>query len=155
MSNINFKPIGVVTSKFENPKDITFACEKGLNTKTISKIVINEEFEKGLKGLEEFSHIFVIYFLDKAKKTELITSPGPPSVKSLPKVGVFASRSQYRPNPVALRLVKLVKINKNEIYVQGLDAVNNSPVLDIKPYVAGFDRPNKTKTAGWYDWLDK
>jgi len=81
--------------------------------------------------------------------------PGPPSIKDLPKVGVFASRSQYRPNPIALKLVKLVKVRNNKLYVQGLDAIDDSPVLDIKPYIPGFDKPEKVKIANWYNWLNK
>jgi len=104
--------------------------------------------------LDCFSHIFVIFHLDKVKKTELITHPGPPTIKSLPKVGIFASRSQYRPNPIALRLVKLLRIEGNILHVEGLDAINNSRVLDIKPYVRGFDRPEEYETAPWYNWLD-
>ena len=153
MKNVVFKPIGFVKSKFENPSDITFACEKGLKTELMSKIIIDDEFSKGLKDLDRLSHIFVIYHLNKVEKNELLTYPGPPSIKNLPKVGVFASRSQYRPNPIALRLVKLIKVEGNEVYVQGLDAINKSPVLDIKPYVGGFDRPEKFKEAEWYEWL--
>lgn len=153
MMEIIFKPIGFVQSKFKNPEDIVFVCEKGTKAKTTSKIIIYKEFEKGLTGLEKFSHIFVIYFLNKINTTELITYPGPPSIKDLPKVGVFASRSQHRPNPIALKLVKLIKIEKNKLHVQGLDAINNSPVLDIKPYISGFDKPEKVKIANWYNWL--
>ena len=63
MDEIVFKPIGFVASKFKNPKDIVFVCEKGIKAKIKSKIIIYKEFEKGLKGLEKFSHIWVIYFL--------------------------------------------------------------------------------------------
>lgn len=153
MNEIRFQPIGFIESKFENPKDLIFACEDGLSTNTVSKILINKAFEKGVAGLDGFSHAFVIYFLNKVNRTELKTHPGPPGVSDLPRVGVFASRSQYRPNPIALRLVELIKIYKNEIYVKGLDAVNNTPVLDVKPYVPGFDRPEKPRVADWYDWL--
>ena len=69
-------PIGFVVSEFENPKDFIPTCEKGLATETISKIKINSEFSKCLKGLEEFSHIFVLYFLNKVDKVEKITYPG-------------------------------------------------------------------------------
>ena len=93
--------------------------------------------------------------MNKINTIELITHPGPPSIKDLPKVGVFASRSQHRPNPIALKLVKLIKIEKNKVHVQGLDAINNSPVLDIKPYISGFDKPEKVKIASWYNWLNK
>jgi len=153
MNNITFSPIGHAVSEFERPQDFVFACENGLKTENTSVIVIDDKYSEGLNGLEEFSHIFVIYFLDKAEKIELTTHPGPPSVKNLPRVGVFASRSQYRPNPIALRLVRLIKVEENKLYVEGLDAANGSPVLDIKPYVAGFDRPENFKTASWYGWL--
>ncbi len=155
MPEIFFEPIGIIQSEFKNPEELIFACEKGLDTDTESEIIIDEHFEEGLKGLKEFSHIFVIYYLDQANKIELSTHPGPPSETSLPKVGVFASRSQYRPNHIALRLVQLLKIDANRIHVKGLDAVNGSKVLDIKPYIKGFDRPEQFKTASWYDWLDQ
>ena len=153
--DICFEPIGEVESEYENPKDLVFACEKGLRTKTNSKIIINKNFEKGLAGLEEFSHVFVMYFLHQADKIELVTHPGPPTETDLPRVGVFASRSQYRPNHIALRLVKLKKIEKNVMFVEGLDAIDGSRVLDIKPYVKGFDRPESYKTAVWYGWLER
>ena len=153
MDKIIFKPIGFVVSKFKNPKDIIFVCEKGIKAKIKSKIIVYKEFEEGLTGLEKFSHIWVIYFLNKINRTEFTTYPGPLSIQNLPKVGVFASRSQYRPNPIALKLVKLIKIEENKLHVQGLDAINNSLVLDIKPYVPGFDKPEKVKIANWYNWL--
>jgi tRNA-Thr(GGU) m(6)t(6)A37 methyltransferase TsaA len=153
MKKIALSPIGMVVSKLNNPKDTAFVCEKGKKAKIISQIIISKQFVKGLKGLAKFSHIWVIYFLDKINTIELITHPGPPSIKNLPKVGVFASRSQYRPNPIALKLVKLIAINKNKLIVQGLDAINSSPVLDIKPYVPGFDKLEETKIGRWYNWL--
>ncbi len=153
--SICFEPIGKVESEYKNPKDLIFACEKGINTKTNSKIIVDKKFKKGLYKLNEFSHIFVIYLLHQADKIELITHPGPPHELDLPKVGVFASRSQYRPNHIALRLVQLQKIEKNVLFVEGLDAINGTNVLDIKPYVKGFDRPDKFKTAEWYDWLER
>jgi tRNA-Thr(GGU) m(6)t(6)A37 methyltransferase TsaA len=112
------------------------------------------EFADGLKGLEKFSHAFIIYSLNKADHVELVTHPGPSSVKGLPKVGVFASRSQYRPNHIAVRLVKIMGIKGNVVSVEGLDGIDGSPVLDIKPYVPGFDRPEKFVCADWYDWLE-
>lgn len=155
MVNISLKSIGHVVSDFNSPEELQFACERGLMTKTSSTIVIMDEFKEGLKNLGDFSHVFVIYFLHKAEKTELTTYPGPKSVKGLPKVGVFASRSQYRPNPIALRLVKLLEIKENRIVVEGLDAIDGSKVLDIKPYIPGFDRPEIVKVASHYSWLEE
>ena len=151
---IPLTPIGTVTADYHEPKALIFACEQGLKTKTHSTITLNPAYQEGLQGLEAFSHLFVLYHLDKADKIELVTHPGPPSV-TLPRVGVFASRSQYRPNHIALRLVKLLKVAGNTLTVEGLDAINGSKVLDIKPYVKGFDRPEPFTTASWYDWLDE
>jgi tRNA-Thr(GGU) m(6)t(6)A37 methyltransferase TsaA len=96
--------------------------------------------------------LWVIYQLHEANRVELKTYPGPLSVKSLSKVGVFASRSQYRPNNIALRLAKIIEVRKNTIKVSGLDAIDGSPIMDIKPYISHFDRPEKFKEADWYKW---
>ena len=146
------QPIGTVKSAYKDPKDLIFACEKGLHTDTHSKIIIADEYADGLRGIGEFSHIFVIYHLHKAEKIELTTHPGPPGIQ-LPKVGVFASRSQYRPNHMALRLVEIEKVEDNILHVKGLDAIDGTQVLDIKPYVSGFDRPEKFTDARWYGWF--
>jgi tRNA-Thr(GGU) m(6)t(6)A37 methyltransferase TsaA len=146
-------PIGFVSSPYKTPKQAWEACEKGLETKTLSKITIKDEFIKGLKGLENFSHIFVIYYLHQAERIEMETHPGPETIKDLPIVGVFASRSQYRPNHLALRLVKVERVEGKDIYVKGLDAIDGSPVIDVKPYIKGFDRPKSFKQAEWYYWL--
>ena len=148
-------PIGTIMSDFKNPKDLLFACEDGLKTSTKSIIIIDPKLQEGLKGLDQFSHIFVIYILHEAKHIELQTYPGPTTVKNLEQVGVFASRSQYRPNHIALRLCEIINVKNNEIQVKGLDAINGSKVLDIKPYVPGFDRPTNFKVADWYTWFDK
>jgi len=151
---MEIESIGEVKSGFRKPQDLHFACENGRLANTESKIIINEEFAEGLKGLAEFSHIWVIYYLHKAEKIELRTHPGSPDIKNLPKVGIFASRSQYRPNHMALRLVDLVKINDREIIVRGLDAVDGSSVLDIKPYVPFFVKTETQKIAEWYEWTE-
>ncbi len=152
---ISFEPIGKIVSEIEDPKKLEIACEQGLNCKIKSKIILNSDLERGLKGIEKFSHIFVIYYLHKVEHIEVLTSPVPSSIKCDKKVGIFASRAQYRPNPIAVRLVKLLRIKNNEIFVEGLDGINGSPVLDIKPYVPGFDRPESFKIADWYTWFDE
>jgi tRNA-Thr(GGU) m(6)t(6)A37 methyltransferase TsaA len=149
------KPIGRVSSIYRKPEEVHFACEEGLHADTESEIVLRSDLRPALEGLEEFSHIWVIYRLDRARRTEVRTHPGPPEMKDLPRVGVFASRSQYRPNHIALRLVELVEIRENRLVVRGLDAINNSPVLDIKPYVPYFDLPENPRVADWYRWWMK
>jgi len=150
---IEMEPIGHVVSRIKNPEEMSLFCDKGINSPVISKISLKEKFRKGLEGLENFSHVFVIYFLHKEKRVELKTYPAPTRVKDLPRVGVFGSRSQCRPNHIALKLVELLEVNQNEIIVKGLDAIDGSPVLDIKPYIPSFDRPEKVRIARWYEWV--
>jgi tRNA-Thr(GGU) m(6)t(6)A37 methyltransferase TsaA len=149
---MDLKQIGTVVSEFREPRETEFACEKGLRTESVSRVLIDREFREGLEGLGEFSHAYIIYLLDRVDRVELTTYPGPRSVRDLPRVGLFASRSQFRPNPIALRLVELVSVEEDGMVVRGLDAVNGSPVLDVKPYVPGFDRPSEFRTAPWYWW---
>ena len=149
---MNINPIGTVRSPFRKPEDLHFACERGRLADTESSIMMNAGLEAGLKGLDGFSHAWVLYRLHKADRTEMLTHPGPPGVKGLPKVGIFASRSQYRPNHMALRLVRIAGVSGREVAVRGLDALDGSPVFDIKPYIPFFDRPDNPRVAEWYGW---
>lgn len=151
--NITFQPIGFIESEMKKVEETYVCCEKGLKAKNVGRVRLLKKYVDGLKELGECSHVWVIYWLNEIKRVELVTHPGPKSVKNLPRVGVFASRSQYRPNPIALRLARLVKVEKNVLTVEGLDGIDGSPVLDIKPYVSGFDRPKRYKEASWYKWL--
>jgi len=94
----------------------------------VSKIVLDSKFAKGLDGIEEWSHIHVIFWMNRImdKDKTLIHAKG--------NVGIFATRAPIRPNPIGLTLVKLVKREGNALWVRGLDAFDNTPVLDIKPY---------------------
>jgi len=117
----------------------------------VSEIILDPKLKTGLEGLQHFSHAFVLFHIHKVAKMELKTYPAPVSIKNLQSVGVFASRSQYRPNPIGLRLVRIVKLSKNRLVVEGLDAIDGTPVLDIKPYVSYFDSRENVKNG----WLDK
>jgi tRNA-Thr(GGU) m(6)t(6)A37 methyltransferase TsaA len=145
----SFVPIGRIRSEFHVPKELEFACKEGLLARTESELEIKEEFASGLQGLEEFSHAWVIYLLHGAQRVELITHPGPSSVPRLPRRGVFASRSQYRPNHLALRLVQVKRVLGNVVEVRGLDAIDGSPIIDVKPYIPHFDRPEDFRIPGW------
>jgi tRNA-Thr(GGU) m(6)t(6)A37 methyltransferase TsaA len=151
---IRLEPIGSIVSDNRNSDEAHPVCKVGTKYQGVSRIFLKEHFKPGMEGLSHFSHIWVIYFLERVNKMDVKAYPGPSSVKGLPEVGVFASRSQYRPNHIALRLVKLLDINDNIIEVEGLDAVDGSPVLDIKPFISGFDTPENPKIAEWYRWLD-
>ncbi len=127
LRKIEIRPIGFVKriSSKEDVKDRSLT----------SKIVLRKTLTKGLDGIEDFSHIHVIFWLHRISNTEKTALQVHPSAKAdLPSVGVFATRAPVRPNPIGLTLVELVKREKNVLWVRGLDALNGTPILDIKPY---------------------
>lgn len=126
MDQIFLKPIGRVISKVNQPTNMPLG---GLT----AVIEILPEYSDALKGIEENSHIWIIAWFHKAPRNILRTKPGKVN-PDLPEYGVFALRSFARPNPVALSLVKLIKVEDNLLYVEGLDAIDGTPVIDIKPY---------------------
>lgn len=98
----------------------------------VSKIVVEKEYAEGLNGVEDWSHLYVIFWMhgiSDDKKT--LTCPAKPDI---PSVGIFSTRAPIRPNPIGLTLVELVRREGNVLWVKGLDALDGSPVLDIKPY---------------------
>jgi tRNA-Thr(GGU) m(6)t(6)A37 methyltransferase TsaA len=99
-----------------------------------SRIVLNKDLSKALDGIEDFSHIFIIYWLDQIVKPEKPILHHPSRKAESSPVGIFATRAPIRPNPVGLTLVELMKREENILWVRGLDAHDHSPVLDIKPY---------------------
>jgi tRNA-Thr(GGU) m(6)t(6)A37 methyltransferase TsaA len=147
---IPIKAIGTVRSGVADPRDLTDACRRGTLYDRESDVILDSHSSRMLRGLEHFSHAWIIFHLHKADRIEALTHPGPPGMKNLPRVGVLASRSQYRPNHMALRLVKLVNVGRRAVRVKGLDAVDGSPVLDIKPYVPHLDLPERPSVAEWY-----
>ncbi|MGZ5225910.1 MAG: tRNA (N6-threonylcarbamoyladenosine(37)-N6)-methyltransferase TrmO [Burkholderiales bacterium] len=116
-----------------------------------SEIHLDPEYAAGLQGLEGFSHVLVIFFLDRAqgfdRKTQLLRRPR--GMEDMHEVGVFAQRTKYRPNPIAVTAVKLLGIDGNVVKVRGLDALDGTPVLDIKPYMPPFDRVDDVRMPPW------
>lgn len=131
VSPITFTPIGWVESEFKS-----YAPSDEMR-KRPSRIVLRPEMAPGLMGLEEESHILVLFNLHRATEYELQLHPG--HNPENPLRGVFATRSQYRPNAIAATVAEIVSVEDNVVSVTGLDAQDGSPVLDIKPYRAGFD----------------
>jgi tRNA-Thr(GGU) m(6)t(6)A37 methyltransferase TsaA len=127
VNEIRLKPIGYVrrASEQENVK----------NRSLVSEIVIRKGLTKALEGIEEFSHVFVLFYLHQvsAKDTKAL-KVHPRGRIDLPLVGLFATRTALRPNPVGLAVVELLKRKENVLVVKGLDAFGGAPVLDLKPY---------------------
>ncbi len=141
--DINLTPIGFVRNSIAEPSK-----EDGQSV--TSEIVINENLKEALSRLDEFSHIIVIYWMHRIPAGERsITQVHPRRNPKLPLVGVFASRSPARPNPIGLSTVKLLERRDNVLKVVGLDAINGTPVLDIKPHLPGSDSPAGAKIPAW------
>lgn len=117
----------------------------------ISQIIIHAEFAEALDGIEEFSHLFVLFWLNHVSREDVRLKVHPRGREDLPLLGVFATRTMYRPNPIGLTLVELVKVEGNVLTVRGLDAFDGTPVLDIKP----FDRWDTAKDAKVPRWWTK
>ncbi len=135
------KPIGFVRSPYRE----SAAIPKGLGAKhdAVGALEILEDFEPGLKDIDGFSHLFVIWIFDRAEGFELM---GPTPIDQ--KVhGVFATRSPRRPNPIALTVVELLRRESNTLLVRGLDMLDGTPILDIKPYLSSV--PAEKLRRGW------
>jgi tRNA-Thr(GGU) m(6)t(6)A37 methyltransferase TsaA len=139
---ICFKPIGIILTPFKTLKGIPIQSSI---SKVKGRIEIFEDYENALKDLEKFSHIYCIYYFD------LIKLPVPLQSKPFldnTKKGVFAIRTPFRPNPIGLSIFEILQIKKNVIDILGVDVLDKTPVLDIKPYVSEFDYRSQTKN-GW------
>jgi len=113
----------------------------------VSEIHLNHQWLKALKGIEEFSHIIVLFWLSRVRGIELQTHPR--NRKDLPLVGMFATRSPYRPNPIGLTVCRLLKRRGTRLQVKGLDAIDGSPVIDIKPYITDNDFVRRPRMPDW------
>ena len=108
---------------------------------SVGKIVFEKEYNNSaaLKGLEDFSHLWLIWGFSEVDKTDWSPTVRPPRLGGNKRVGVFATRSPYRPNPIGLSSVKILKIENGVIYVSGVDLLDNTPIYDIKPYLPYVD----------------
>ena len=140
---INLSPIGFVHNSVKENPARDFKWEN-----VISEIWLKEEYVPALEGLEGFSHLLIIYYIDKQPRPVSL-KVHPRGGQSLPQVGLFASRSPSRPNPLGLKLVSFIKREENILRVQGLDALNGTAVLDIKPYLPGYDSVHGAKVPPW------
>ena len=102
----------------------------------VSEIILNSNLEGTTEGLEQFSHIIVLFWMHQMPRHDSTpTKVHPKGRRDLPLVGLFATRSPQRPNPIGLSVVRLLECQGNTLRVKGLDAINGTPVVDIKPYL--------------------
>ena len=115
----------------------------------VSRIEIEPRLSEALDNLDEFSHIIVLYWMDKLAAEPLPMKVRPRRDPAHPLVGLFASRSPHRPNPIGKATARLLGREKNVLTVSGLDAINGTPVIDIKPYLPGYDSAIDARTPLW------
>jgi tRNA-Thr(GGU) m(6)t(6)A37 methyltransferase TsaA len=144
---IILKPIGFVRTE---------AVGDEVKDKTrLSEIFVDCELTQALEGISGFSHVFVLFWLSEISSEERKTlKVHPRGRRDMPLLGVFATRTNLRPNPVGLTLVELVKVEGNVLTVRGLDAFDGTPVLDIKPFDS-WDTAKNAKMPDWWMKLEK
>ena len=145
MTEIKYKQIGIIHSPFKEPKGtpIQPTAAKGVD----GTIEVFQEYTEGLKDLDGFSHIVLVYHFHLSKESSLKVKPYMDNQIH----GVFSTRAPSRPNPIGISVVRLTKIEVNILQVQDLDIVDGTPLLDIKPYIPEFDVRDITKKG----WLEK
>jgi tRNA-Thr(GGU) m(6)t(6)A37 methyltransferase TsaA len=145
LNQIKVKPIGFVKNK------LTKSMQK--KRKYNSEIIIHPEYENGLTGIEEFSHLNVVFWMNRIHPKERKNLKARPRGRSdMPLIGVFATRSPHRPNPIGLTLVELLRRKRNILIVKGLDAMSGTPILDIKPYDK-WDSAERIYLPSWWKQL--
>ena len=157
------KPIGYIKNtkdkealKYSN-NNIKFDIKIAANQESdliLSEIILNEDCVEALDGIEEFSHLIIVFWTHNTSNTaRKIRKVHPGGLKNMPLKGIFATRSPIRPNPICLTTVRLIERKENILFVDGIDAINNTPVLDIKPHLPYYDVPLNVKTAEWLNDL--
>lgn len=142
-----FEPIGFIKTDVTEKVDVNWG-------EAVSEIVINSELADGLKGLDGFSHVMILYHLDEArfiKEKHLVRRPQ--GREDMPNIGIFAQRAKDRPNSIGVTTVKILSVRQNIVRVQGLDAINGTPVLDIKPYYPQYDMKEDAAVPEWVNIL--
>ena len=138
---MTIKPIGIIHTPFKYKKDTPIQPYK---SKTIGKVKVFKKYQAGLEDIEGFSHLILLYRFHKSRGYQLKIKPFLDNKLK----GLFATRYPRRPNQIGLTIVKLLKRNGRILLVSGIDVIDGTPLLDIKPYVPNFSRKEKVR-IGW------
>jgi tRNA (adenine37-N6)-methyltransferase len=141
---IIYKSIGVIHTSFNSLDEMPIQPTSDASGPGV--IEVFSEYADALRDLEGFSHIYLLYHFHKVRQSQLIVTP---FLDSKPH-GIFATRAPTRPNPLGLSLVKLVRIDHSQVYVEGTDVLNGTPLLDIKPFVPEFESVQGVR-IGWLE----
>ena len=147
VEKIELEPIGFVKTN-----TIRKEVKKRSN---VSEIILREDLVETLHGIEDFSHLYVIFWMHEVPKEERKKVKVHPRGRGdLPLLGIFATRTPHRPNPIGLTLVELIKVNDNTLTIRGLDAYDGTPIIDIKPFDM-WDTTEDVKVPKWWAKLEK
>lgn len=136
-------PIGIVKSP------VTEAVDEGWGP-VVAEIELEPQYAAGTQGLEDFSHVLVVFLMHRATfdpQRHLIRRPR--GLADMPELGILAQRARHRPCPIGVTAVQLLGVQGGLVRVRGLDAIDGTPVLDIKPYVAAYDRVEAPQEPSW------
>jgi tRNA-Thr(GGU) m(6)t(6)A37 methyltransferase TsaA len=135
------EPIGIIHSPFKNKKETPIQPFK---SKAIGRVKLYKKYQEGLRDIDEFSHLILVYRFHKSRGFKLLVKPFLDNELR----GLFATRAPRRPNQIGISVVRLLNRKNNILTVKGIDALDDTPLLDIKPYVPEFAAKTKVK-VGW------
>jgi tRNA-Thr(GGU) m(6)t(6)A37 methyltransferase TsaA len=140
--NVTYRPIGTIHSPYQDLKDMPIqpTCEAS----EPGTAEVFAEFAEGLKDLDGFSHVILLYHLHESREAKLTVTP----FLDTEQRGVFATRAPSRPNSIGMSVVELLRVEGNCLHLRYVDILDNTPLLDIKPYVPDFDHPADVR-VGW------
>ncbi|MDY0186530.1 MAG: tRNA (N6-threonylcarbamoyladenosine(37)-N6)-methyltransferase TrmO [Syntrophus sp. (in: bacteria)] len=147
-TSVIYRPIGVIHSEHTVPEKTPIQPVYARGCK--GEVKVYQEFEDGLSDLEGFSHLYLIYHFHRAETAQLLIKP---FLQDLIR-GIFSTRAPRRPNAIGLSIVELIRREGNVLHLDGVDILDGTPLLDIKPYTAKFDF-FKTTRNGWQDEVDE
>jgi len=146
---IEFTSIGIIHTPFKEPDDMPIQPAGARGVK--GTVMVFEEFQPGLQDLDGFSHIILLYCFHRSRGYKLQVVPFMDSKQH----GIFATRAPKRPNPLGLSIVRLDRVVKGVLNVRNVDMLDNTPLLDIKPYVPQFDVQTDGVRTGWLEKITK
>lgn len=142
--HISYNSIGIINSHFKEAKGTPI--QPAASPDAEGTIEVFEEYADGLQDIEGFSHLILIFHMHLVKAAKLRVIP----FLDTQQRGIFATRSPARPNPIGFSVVRLEKIEENTLFVKGIDIIDGTPLLDIKPFVPAFDM-HKAEKTGWFE----
>ena len=144
MDDLTLTPIGVVRNSVTDAVDAEWG-------QVVTEIHVQPELAAGLRGLEDWSHMIVVFYMHNAEfdmATHLVRRPR--DLPEMPELGIFAQRARHRPNKIGLTAVKIMGVEGNVVRVRGLDAMDGTPILDLKPYAPVYDGATDPLIPGWF-----